>query len=175
MSTPNFETQQYFDLYVTDEFLQYPCKIDPNTDDFILDDNGDYIIDYDAEPFFDHSYFDDCKNYTDNNLNSKLAFFTISFIDGHYTGIQTYITPKHPNDFDALDFLEYPHYYEPQQLFAEFGYNTYILKRKILAEIKHINKDLLPELAKMYNFDKIRCVGIFSNGEAIYEKMLDKQ
>ena len=33
-----------------------------------------------------------------------------------------------------------------------------------------INKDLLPELAKMYVFDKIKCVGIFSNGEAIYEK-----
>lgn len=169
MSTPNFKTQQYFDLYVTEDFLQYPYDLDDN-DDFLLDDNGEPIVDYDTEPYFDHSYFDECKNYTDNNLNSKLAFFTISFEDGYYDGIQTFIEPKYPNEFDALDWLEYPQYYDNSQLFKDFGYNTYILKRKILAEIKLINNDLLPELAKMYNFDKIKCVGIFSNGEAIYEK-----
>lgn len=175
MSTPNFKTQQYFDLYVTDNFLIYLYKIDPNTDDFVLDDNGDPIIDYDVDPFFDHSYFDECKNYTDNNLNSKLAFFTISFEEGYYSGVQTYIEPKYPNDFDALDWLEYPQYYDTKELFAQFGYNTYILKRKILKEINLINNTLLPQLKQHYSFDKIKCVGIFSNGEAIYEKMLDKQ
>lgn len=169
MSTPNFKTQRDFDLYVTDNFLQYPYELDEN-DDFVLDTKGNPIINYDEEPFFDYSYFDECKNYTDDNLNSKLVFFTISFEDGYYSGIQTFIETKHPNDFDALDFLAHPQYYDSQELFAEFGYNTYILKRKILAEIKHINNDLLPELARMYNFDKLVCVGIFSNGEAIYEK-----
>lgn len=170
MSTPNFETQRDFDLYVTDNFLSYPYKIDDETDDFVLDENDEPVIDYDAEPYFDHSYFEECENYTDNNLNSKLRFFTISFKDGHYQGIQTYIEPKYPNDFDALDFLEYSRYYEPQRLFAQFGYNTYILKRKILAEIKLINNELLPKLKDTFCFGKIKCVGIFSNGEAIYEK-----
>lgn len=170
MSTPNFNNQRDFDLYVTDNFLTYPYKIDPNTDDFLLDDNGDYIIDYDAEPYFDYSYFDECKNYTDNKLNSELDFFTISFKDGYYSGIQTFVEPKHPNDFDAIDWLEYPHYYDNGVLFKEFGYNTYILKRKILAEIKRINNELLPKLKDTFCFDKIKCVGIFSNGEAIYEK-----
>lgn len=167
MSTPNFKTQTEFDLYVTDNFVVYPYELDEN-DDFILDDNGDPIINYDVEPFFDYSYFEECKKYTDK-LNARLDFFNIDFEDGHYTGIQTYINSQ-TSEFDALDFLENPQYYNPSELFAEFGYNTYILKRKILAEIKHINNDLLPELAKMYNFDKIKCVGIFSNGEAIYEK-----
>lgn len=169
MSTPNFKTQRDFDLYVTDNFVVYPYELDEN-DDYVLDENGDYIVNYDVEPYFDNSYFDECKNYTDNNLNSKLRFFTISFEDGYYQGVQTFIEPKHPNDFDALDFLEYPQYYDPQQLFKEFGYNTYILKRKILAEINLINNTLLPQLKQHYSFDKICCVGIFSNGEAIYEK-----
>jgi uncharacterized protein YqgQ len=170
MSTPNFKTQSLFDLYVTDNFLIYPYPLDPNTDDYLLDENGNYIINYDIEPFFDHSYFDECKNYTDNKLNSKLRFFTISFEDGYYSGIQTFIKPKHPNDFDALDWLKYPQYYDNSQLFKDFGYNTYILKRKILAEINLINNKLLPQLKEHYLFDKICCVGIFSNGEAIYEK-----
>jgi hypothetical protein len=169
MSTPNFKTQSLFDLYVTNNFVVYPYAIDEN-DDYLLDENGDYIIDYDATPYFDYSYFEDCKNYTDNYLNSKLRFFTISFEDGHYSGIQTFIEPKQPNDFDALDFLEYPQYYYTKELFAQFGYNTYILKRKILKEINLINKTLLPQLKAHYFFDKICCVGIFSNGEAIYEK-----
>ena len=168
MSTPNFKTQPFFNLYATNNFLSYPYAIDPNTDDYLLDEDCDYIIDYDAEPYFDHSYFDECKKYTDK-LNARLDFFNIDFEDGHYTGVQTHINPQ-TSDFDALDFLAHPQYYNNSQLFAEFGYNTYILKRKILAEIKHINNDLLPELAKMYSFDKIKCVGIFSNGEAIYEK-----
>lgn len=167
MSTPNFKTQRDFDLYVTDNFLQYPYELDEN-DDFVLDTKGNPIINYDEEPFFDYDYFDECKNYTDK-LNARLDFFNIDFEDGYYTGIQTYINPQ-TSEFDALDFLENPQYYNPSELFAEFGCNTYILKRKILAEIKHINNDLLPELAQMYNFDKIKCVGIFSNGEAIYEK-----
>lgn len=167
MSTPNFETQREFDLYVTDNFVVYPYELDEN-DEFVLDENGDPIVNYDAEPYFDNHYFDECKKYTDK-LNARLDFFNIDFKDGYYTGIQTYINPQ-TSEFDALDFLEYPHYYEPKELFAEFGVNSYVLKRKILAEIKHINKDLLPELAKMYFFDKIKCVGIFSNGEAIYEK-----
>lgn len=169
MSTPNFKTQRDFDLYVTDNFLIYPYALDEN-DEFILDENGEPIIDYDIDPFFDYSYFDECKKYTDNILNSKLSFFTISFEDGHYSGIQTFITSKNTNDFDALDWLEYPQYYNNSQLFREFGYNTYVLRRKILAEIKLINNKLLPQLKEHYFFDKICCVGIFSNGEAIYEK-----
>jgi hypothetical protein len=169
MSTPNFKTQRDFDLYVTNNFVVYPYELDEN-DDFVLDDNDNPIINYDVEPFFDHSYFDECKDYTDEKLNSKLAFFSISFEDGYYSGVQTFIEPKYPNDFDALDFLEYPQYYDNSQLFRELGYNTYILKRKILSEINLINDTLLPQLKQHYFFEKICCVGIFSNGEAIYEK-----
>jgi hypothetical protein len=169
MSTPNFETQRDFDLYVTNNFLVYPYELDEN-DDFVLDDKGEPIICEDADPYFDNEYFELCEEYTDNNLNSKLRFFAISLKSGYYQGIQTYIEPKYHNDFDAFDYLEYPQYYDPKELFAQFGYNTYILKRKILAEIKLINNTLLPKLKDTFCFDKIKCVGIFSNGEAIYKK-----
>lgn len=168
MSTPNFKKQPEFDLYATtDAFLVYPYKLDDN-DDYILDENGDYVIDYDAEPYFDHSLFQECKEYTDN-LNAFLEFFNIDFEDGYYTGIQTYINPQ-TSEFDAIDFLANPQYYDKSDLFAEFGVNSYILKLKILKEIKFINNKLLPELAKVYNFDKLHIVAQFSNGETMYEK-----
>ena len=169
MSTPNFKTQKEFQLYASNNFLIYPYAIDDN-DDYILDENGDYIIDYDGEPYFDYNYLDECKDYMDTYLNSKLAFFEITLIDGYYDGIQTFITPKYPNDFDPLDYLYYPQYYNNSDLFAEFGYNTYILKKKINKEINLINKELLPALRSKYHFDKLNCVAMFSNGEAIYEK-----
>lgn len=169
MSTPNFKTQPFFPLYATNHFLTYPYATDDN-DDYILDDNGDYVIDYDAEPYFDSHYFNDCQLFTDNTLNPQLDFFKITFEDGHYTGIQTYITAKNPNDFDALDWLQYPQYYDSSTLFKEFGYNTYILKRKINKEINIINDDLLPYLAHTYGFDRLGIVAQFSNGETFYEK-----
>ena len=167
MSTPNFKKQSLFDLYATDAFLEYPYKQDDN-DDFVLDENGDYQIDYDDEPYFNDILFQECKEYADK-LNARLDFFNIDFADGYWEGIQTYINPQ-TSDFDALDFLAHPQYYDTSDLFSEFGVNSYILKRQILAEIKHINNDLLPELAQMYNFDKLHIVAQFSNGETIYAK-----
>ena len=170
MSTPNYKKQSLFDLYATlDSFLAYPYAIDPDTDDYLLDESGDYIINYDAEPYVDYTLFEECKNYTNSNLNSQLTLFKISFVDGYYNGVQTIIEPKY-DDFDPLDFLQYPQYYDKSVLFTMFGYNTYILKIKILKEIKFINNKLLPELAKMFNFDKLNIVAQFSNGETIYEK-----
>ena len=169
MSTPNFNKQSLFDLYATNEsFLVYPYKLDDN-DDFILDESSEYVIDYDTEPYFDHSLFQECKKYTDTNLNTELTFFNISFDDGHYCGIQTIIESNY-DEFDALDWLKYPQYYDNSVLFKEFGYNTHILKLKILKEIKLINNKLLPKLAKMYNFDKLHIVAQFSNGETMYAK-----
>ena len=153
MSTPNFKKQSLFDLYATnDAFLEYPYKLD----------------DYDDEPYFDDILFQESKEYADK-FNARLDFFNIDFADGYWEGIQTYINPQ-TSDFDALDFLAHPQYYNTSDLFAEFGVNSYILKRQILAEIKHINNDLLPELAQMYNFDKLHIVAQFSNGETIYAK-----
>ena len=161
MSTPNYKKQPFFDLYATeDTFLEYPYALDPNTDD--------YLIDYDAEPYFDEVLFQECKNYTDK-LNARLDFFNIDFEDGYYTGIQTFMNPQ-TSDFDALDFLKYPQYYDKSELFNEWGVNSYILKRQILKEIKFINNKLLPELASMFSFDKLNIVAQFSNGETMYAK-----
>lgn len=167
MSTPNFKKQSLFELYATNNFLIYPYLVDDN-DDFVLDENGEYTIDYDAEPQFDEEYFQECKNYTDK-LNARLGFFNIDFKDGYYDGIQTFIEPQ-TSDFDALDFLQNPQYYDKSILFAEWGVNSYILKRQILKEIKHINNDLLPELKRLWGFDHLNVVAQFSNGETIYAK-----
>ena len=134
MSTPNFKKQPLFDLYATNDFVQYQYKLDEN-DDFVLDENGDYLIDYD-----DDILFQECKEYADK-LNARLDFFNIDFVDGYWEGIQTYINPQ-TSDFDALDFLAHPQHYDTSDLFAEFGVNSYILKRQILAEIKHIKRHI---------------------------------
>ena len=170
MSTPNYKTQPFFNLYANDHsFLIYPYAVDPETDDFLIDEEGEYVVDYDSEPMFDSDYFNECLDYTDNNLNSKLSFFRIDFEDGYYSGVQTYITPKY-QDFDPLDYLKYPQYYNPSDLFRDFGYNSYILKRKLNAEINLINNKLLPQLKREFLFDKLSIYAQFSNGETIYTK-----
>ena len=167
MATANFATQEYFDLYATEGFWIYPNMLDDN-DDYILDQNGAPVIDYDAEPYFDDDEFQRCKEYADK-LNAHLDFFNIDFESGYYNGIQTFINPQ-TSDFDALDFLDDPTYYNKSDLFAEFGVNSYILKLKILKEIKFINEKLLPELARMFSLSKLNIVAQFSNGETMYAK-----
>lgn len=170
MSTPNYKKQRIFDLYATeDSFLVYPYETDDN-DDCVLDENGNYLLDFDAEPYFDYNYFEQCENYTKTALNRQLKFFKITFEDGYYAGVQTIIKPKNDN-FDALDFLQHPQYYDNSELFSQFGVNTYILKKQIAKEINNINNDLLPELAKTFGFNHLKVVAQFSNGETMYEKV----
>lgn len=155
MSTPNFETQDDFDLYVSN--MEYET----------LDEDDEPTGEYE----FDYGLYDATQSFIDDVLNKQLEFFKITLESGYYVGVQSYVVPRtiYYGD-DSYDFINYYEDYDGKDIYAYFGYNKHVLKQKILKEIKFINEKLLPQL-KEYTFEQIKCVGIFSNGEAVYERV----
>lgn len=86
-----------------------------------------------------------------------LTYCELCLKDGYYSGIQSYIKIEHdPMELDN----ESCHYY--------FDKCKSKAIKEFKSEINYINKKVLPKL-KEISFIKIRKVGGFSNGEAIYE------
>lgn len=145
MGTCNFVTQSDFDLYIYDEDL----------DDTVDEDEA--RINYD----FSMTYTYEESKRLANEFNKKLMFHDIEIEAGYYAGIQTYVR-KCFEDIEQLD-NEYCHYY--------FDMCRSKAIRKYKAEVKRINKKLLPKFKTELGFEHIRCVGVFSNGEAVYERV----
>lgn len=100
------------------------------------------------------------------SLNNELTFYKIIITEGYYVGLQTFIQGTEwqiqTEHFEELN-NEGCHYY--------FGMCRSEAIRKHNAEVNKINKKLLPLFEKELGFDHIKCVGVFSNGEAIYERV----
>ena len=176
MSTPNFKTQRDFDLYCYDEWdisqeqiddtrkaNEYSENIsDDKIEEWIAEDNIRFL-----EEEFDYN-LEKCSE----ELNRELNFYEVTLEGGHYGGVQFYVSikdqefsPYSDNLSDILEWVdneETRYYYD--MCLSEF-------KRKIKSEINFINKKYLPLLARKLGFEHYNCVGVFSNGEAIYEKV----
>ena len=75
-------------------------------------------------------------------LNKQFDWYTISVISGYYEGIQLYVELKNEHD----------------------NVNELTLEKVVI-------KEKLKELADNFGMQEIRVVGVFSNGEAIYENI----
>lgn len=145
MGTCNYTTQNDFDLYIYDEYLDETLDIDKARANY--DFNMAHICE-EAERLA-------------VKLSSILTFHDIQIKCGYYAGIQTYIQKYHHN-IEQLDNEDCQYYY---------GMCRSKTIRKYSAEVNKINKKLLPLFQKELGFNRIRCIGVFSNGEAIYEKV----
>lgn len=108
--------------------------------------------------------YDEAKRLA-TSLNNELIFYKIRIECGYYCGLQTIIDQTdwdYYNDVEDMD-NEACHYY--------FGMCRSKAIRKHKAEVNRINKKLLPLFEKELGFDHIKCIGVFSNGEAIYERV----
>lgn len=133
-----------------------------------LDDNDDwqYLVDE----------FDRIKD--DIIDNNNIYYFDIDLQSGYYDGAMLKVVPNETvgNCYNISE-LEYPDNIDSEWL----GYNlsnwkpnkiySSQIKRAIKSEINRINKKVLPKLANLLGMNEIRCAGVFSNGEAIYELM----
>lgn len=141
MSTPNFHTMQNFDLFVK---VYEPMDEEYNESE--------------AYFFYEDTYegYDGFKEIMEN-LNENLTFHKIIFKSGYYDGVQIYVEEmENPHELDNEDCRYYYDMCRSQAV------------RKYDAEIRKINK-WMDKTAVEYGWRKLHCLGIFSNGEAIYQ------
>ena len=184
MSTPNFRTQRDFDLYcfdgsATEEQIQeYRNEVLEDCQN--IEDSRCYVSDEDIyRRLTDDNYMFTVEDFKYNlkevlkELGKDLNFYEIELKDGYYDGLQFYVKLA-DNDIysmygnnlqgiiDDIDNEDTRYYFDMCK--SEF-------KRKITQEVNFINKKVMPLLARYTGFEHYNCVGIFSNGEAIYEKV----
>lgn len=99
------------------------------------------------------------------SLNNELIFYKIIITEGYYVGLQTFVEQTDWDYYNNVKDMDNDtcNYY--------FGMCRSKAIRKHNAEVNRINKKLLPLFQKELGFEHIRCIGVFSNGEAIYERV----
>ena len=171
MSTCNFRTMDDFDLWVIDDEALIKNYLG---DDFIEERKKEFDCeDFQYDPVDDvwmawemllgdlESEFDDLK--------SKLEWYKIELKSGYYEGAQFYISTDYLGIDEVADWLpSKPLVWDDDECELQFGLTKEETIKMIENEKKLINEFL--ENSKDYGFFKIGCVGVFSNGEAIYER-----
>ena len=177
MSTPNFYNQENFKLYVQSfepidieeyeaEYFQDDDRIYSVYEKAEGDDYKDYLLEnsyQNAMSFWRDIFYEDIYEGADGfkglmeDFNDTLAFHEVKFKFGYYDGIQLYVEEKeNPHELDNED--------------CKYFYDLCRSKaiRKYDAEIGKINR-WMDKVAVEYGWKELVCLGIFSNGEAIYQ------
>lgn len=92
-------------------------------------------------------------------INDELTFHKVELQSGYYYGLQFYVDELHdPNEYDNDDCR------------YEFDLCRSVAIRRYESEINKITRRLR-RLASGYGFEELCCVGVFSNGEAVYSRV----
>jgi len=165
MSTTNFNITKVMDKYelplmvMSDEMLyKYMMEEEPtediNPDDFAWEvSNGFDCVMSDIRAEFDE-------------LKDKLYTLTIDITDGYYTGVQ-FIIDTYNIDVDYLLINNYDNWDE-WELWNYFHAETIEEAVNNLNEEIRLIREFL-EWVKNFGFRELNLVGVFSNGEGIYE------
>lgn len=159
MGTCNYISQNNFNLYV----ISY--EVDEEYIKEYEEENGyEFDEEWDCQIFYEDIYRE--AERLANKLNEELMFYQIEIRSGYYDGLQTIIQPTdwyHAyNNVEDISNDDCHYYFDMCRSKA---------LRKHKAEINKINRKLLPLFEKELGFDHIRCIGVFSNGEAVYERV----
>lgn len=177
MSTPNFYNQKNFKLYIQSfepisleeyeaEEFQYDDYLYPQWEEADEDDKKDIL-----EKSYNHCmhmwqedfYYDIFNGYDGfkglmEEFNETLIFHELKLESGYYDGVQIYVEEKEENPHE-LDNEDCRYYYDMCRSIAI---------RKYGAEIRKINK-WMDKVATQYGWKELICLGVFSNGEAVYQ------
>ena len=165
MSTPNFYNQRNFKLYVQSF---EPISLEEYKAEYFEEDE-EYLEEYYENDmrYWEQIFYEDIYEGADGfkdlmeNFNETLTFHELKFYSGYYTGIQIYVEEKENPHELVIEDCNY--YYDMCRSKAIHKYD---------AEIRKINK-WMDKVAVQYGWKELVCLGIFSNGEAIY-KYADK-
>lgn len=167
MSTPNFDHRQLgFPLYAHDEIYSRicpECGAWNDAEEETCYDCGASLDGAEERPDWcaEEDLFE-MVNYDLRNINDELDFFTVELKSGYYCGVQFDVNfNDRIGDPEGLD-NEDAHYY--------FDCCRSEMLKRYKRERRKLGK-ALETLARDHGFDKLVCVGIFSNGEAIYERV----
>lgn len=178
MSTANFYSQENFKLCVN--FFE-AISMEEYEKEYFQDDDRcypEYEATSDAEwkkelleksynetmSFWEDIFYTDILTGADGfkglmeDFNDSLTFHELTFKSGYYSGIQLYVEEKEENPHE-LDNDDCHYYYDMCRSKAI---------RKYDSEVRKINR-WMDKIATQYGWKELNCVGIFSNGEAIYE------
>lgn len=170
MSTRNFVGNDYFDDYA---YVYYA----PSEEEIKLyEEENECEYDYEAEAELDYECEYDNAQYTIKHALEKfnITLFNIEVRSGYYDGLELIVTSDisglDVDDITDIDYLK--ENYDNDDMRYYFGhladYKSHIIP-KIKAEINKMDKKVLPYIANNTGFRRINCVGVFSNGEGVYE------
>ena len=171
MSAPNFKTMANFPLIVADNPHCKRCPEcgtanDPHNS--VCDECGTSLEGVE-EIYDDLAAEDICSEMqrAAERINKELDFHKVTVESGYYVGVQFYVEEDFKG-FDSLEDMEN----EDSQYY--YGMCRSKMLRKFKTECNKIRRELhkaREELGLM----QLGCIGIFSNGEAIYEKIDPKK
>lgn len=172
MSAPNFNSDQLgFPLYVREDYYSKVCEECGTWNDAEAEfceccgeDLHNVVARYDE--LDNESYYNEVSDAM-KEVNEDLEFFHVSVTSGYYAGTQF--------DVDWKNIRGWGVYGDPEELDNEDAHFCFDccrseMLRRYQRERRKLGKKL-KELAEYHGFEEIRCVGVFSNGEAVYERV----
>lgn len=167
MSCPNFKSMDEFPLIVADNMTGKLCECGcMNAEDAETCEMCGASLE-DVEASYDEIGMEvlatDMETWADR-MNDELRFYKVSVESGYYVGLQFYVTTTCGGGYDSPEDMDN----EDTQYY--YGKCRSQILREFYAEQKRIVK-MLRRAKEELGLDEIVCVDIFSNGEAIYEKV----
>ncbi len=163
MSTPNFKTMKDFPLIIARNNYAKPCPncgMYCNPTDEVCADCGAALADVELEPDYDADEMAAQEmQRTADRINEKLTFHRVRVEAGYYSGAQ-FIVDELYDDISEMsnDYTQY-----------HFDMCKSKALRKFNAEVRRIVREL--RKLKKCGYEELECVAIFSNGEAVYERV----
>ena len=166
MSCPNFKSMRDFPLIVADDPYLKPCPDCGawNSEEATKCEDCGCSLE-DVSPVYDELSCEDICNGMQrvaDRMNGAQPFYNVTVESGHYRGVQFYVDCK----YYERDLLEM----DSEDSRDEFGWPRWLMLRKFKSAGNMIRREL-EKARKEMGLDKLVCIDIFSNGEAIYRKV----
>lgn len=172
MATANFETMGNFPLYARESMY---CKVCPECG-FTCGTDADKCEDCGASLEGVESRYDEWTEQTEcddvqremDKFNEDFAFHNLTLKSGYYTGVQFFVEEKFKGGYDSIEDMDNDEcrYY--------YGECRSKVLRRYNAEVRKVRK-AMAKIAEDWGYAEYLCVGRFSNGEAVYEKVDPKK
>lgn len=175
MGCPNFETQDLFPLYVLDHADYYYKRCDECGEEFSADeyDECPYCGEWLGDERFDEYLWEDDFDSIRTDLkkeNNHLNFFEIQIVNGYWADAQLIVNLTRSADYCGFDIDGDTDCVcnDCTKLYYNCCRSECI--RRFNVEINKVRK-IMKKIKEEHFMIELGCCGIFSNGEAIYNRV----